>query len=1069
MMTDAKKPWLESADANRDGWLIKLANWYESDWQRVMDSPSAVKPNAEDPFPDRPSVDSLIDQLPAERREVARSTLRSIDQFYRATVASRLSELSSLEAPTRELPGKPSEYVSPIAADVHHHEIPTIESLPAESVDGLSGPSGQASSIDTPTIDVHDQTLDGTADGALDTDRDGPVVRSGANASNVSATEATMDFSVGSSPIGGGAIVVHGKGATVRTNRSKPGSMPSAMATGQMLGDYRIERVLGQGGMGVVYLATQQTLDRLVALKMILGGEGVKQSMLERFEAEAKAIAKFQHENIVRIFETGTHAGMPYFSLEFIEGETLSDVLRDGPMSPESAAKVLESVARALHYSHQRNIIHRDIKPANVLMTTDGVPKVSDFGLAREIERDQSLSLSGAVVGTPGYMAPEQAQASDKIGPPADIWGMGAMLYAMLTGRAPFVGSNPGESVMMLLRDEPVPPSKLRLKVPKDLETICLKCLEKDPIRRYESAETLADDLLRFTKGEPIAARPISRVERVTRWCRRNPRVAVPTALAASLALALAIGGPLAAGTIYQQKEAVQRTNVQLAKSQAEEQIARELAEANEKVAIENETLAKKSQAEAVAAKVVAQQNAESAQAGYKQAVDALKSLVFGVIRKLQDRPGMADVRQELLATAREGLARLDSTASDPTQNNIIAAGTLRRLGDANLQTGRIEAARQCYQRCLEIVSDLDGKGTLPGRFHNLSTAHDLLGQSLKQLGQMPAAKAQFASALDLRRQWLAENPHDDNVRQNVAATLGNLAFVEMELGDLDAAESLLNESAAIRKESAQANLFSLDAQMQYLGAKWSLEKLRFLQGDVETAVEKMKPIVTELDALAEANPYVVTPAWNAGLAHADVAGWNRYLQQNDAAIQHARRSVAMLKKVRETETKNLKLDDGLATSLDLMATCVVAGDPEKAQSLWSESVTLRRGCIASDPDLALPKVMLASTLSKLGQTDEAETILAATPEPETAFTNWWYALAAANAALASAESIDKALAATAIDRGVEAVTAGIAADQLPAVIVDRDPDLEPLRNSDAWTIAAPDAEPTVASLSPAP
>lgn len=1055
-MNDAQKSWLESADANRDGWLIKLASWYENDWQRVIEASESIQPMADDPYPDRPSVDSLIDQLPADRRDAARSTLRSIDQFYRATVASRLNEASKPNEPS-----KASEYTTPITQEVYRHEIPTIDSLPIDPSNAVDDPSG---SIDIPTMDVRDQTIDGSIDLADDTHRSGPVVRSGANPGNAPVDEATMDFSVGSSPAGGGARIVRGKSATVRTNRSKNSAIPSALDAGQMLGDYRIERVLGQGGMGVVYLATQQKLDRLVALKMILGGESVRQTMLERFEAEAKAIAKFQHENIVRIFETGTHGGMPYFSLEYIDGETLSDVLRNGPMSPEASASILESVARALHYSHERNIIHRDIKPANVLLTDDGVPKVSDFGLAREIERDQSLSVSGAVVGTPGYMAPEQARACETIGPAADIWGMGAMLYAMLTGRAPFVGSNPGESVMMLLRDEPVPPSKMRMKVPKDLETICLKCLEKDPTRRYETAAALADDLASFTRGEPIAARPISRTERVTRWCRRNPRVAIPTALAASLALALAVGGPLAAGTIYQQKEAVQRTNVELAKSQAEEQIARELAQANEKVAIKNETLAKKSQAEAVAAKEIADRNAESAQAGYKQAVDALKSLVFGVIRKLQDRPGMADVRQELLATAREGLQRLDATASDPTQNNIIAAGTLRRLGDANLQTGRVAAAQQCYQRCLEIISDLDGKGTLPGRFHNLSTAHDLLGQSLKQLGDMTAAKQQFATALNLRRQWLAENVDDDNVRQNVAATLGSLAFVEMELGDLDAAEKLLNESAAIRKESAKANLFSVEPQMQYLGAKWSLEKLRFLQGDVETAVQKMKPIIAELDALAEANPYLVTPAWNTGLAHADAANWNRYLDQNDAATEHARRSVALLKKVRETETKNLKLDDGLATSLDLLASCIAKTNQDEASSLWNESVTLRRGCIASEPNLALPKVLLAATLSRLGKAAEAEKILSATPAPESAFTNWWYGLASANAAFASAESVDETMAATAITRGIDAVTAGIAADQLPDVIVRRDPDLEPLRQSEAWSMEQSEVAPTVAS-----
>ncbi len=1057
MNVNEPRPWLETNLASTPGWLVKLASWYESDWQQLVRSSTdsvVGREDVDDLVPDRPSVDALIEQLPEDRQQVARSTLRSIDQFYRQTVRSgvlateptKIKAQASFDQPT-------SESISPAMKVAAESEFATALTAPealrhdVETMD--SAPSVQ------PPLQPVDHSVDGeTLDGAA-SPRDGtpastPIVRSGS--ALVGQPDAIVDFSVGSLPIGGG-------GKIVRSGKHSGESIPiakQAMVVGQVMGDYRIERVLGKGGMGVVYLATQQKLDRLVALKMILGGAGMRQSMLDRFDAEAKAIARFQHENIVRIFETGQHNGMPYFSLEFIDGPTLSDELRGGPMSPEKAATILHSVARALHYAHERNIIHRDIKPANVLLTVDGVPKVSDFGLAREIERDQSLSQDGAVVGTPGYMAPEQARAAENIGPPADIWGMGAMLYAMLTARAPFVGSNPGESVMMLLREEPVPPSKLRLKVPADLETICLKCLEKDISRRYSTAADLANDLDRFLRGEPIAARPISRTERLTRWCKRNPNIAIPSGLAASLGLALAIGGPLAALTINQQKSVVEKTNGMLADSEEQERAARLLAQQNEQIAVENVQLANMAQSEAVVAKESAERSAESASAGYKQAVDALKSLVFGVLRKLEDRPGMSDVREELLATAREGLERLDSTALDPTQNNIIAAGTLRRLGDANLETGRVEAARQCYQRCLEIVSDLDSKNQLPGRFHNLSTAHDLLGQSLKQLGQLPAAKIELNKALDLRRQWLAENPNDNDIRQNVAATLGSLAFVEMDLGDLDAAEKLFDESVSIRRDTATANTFSMGVQLEFLGAKWSLEKLRFRRGDVEQAVKRLEPISVELDALAQANPFQVAPAWNAALAKRDLAQWNLFLGNSDAAKEMAKQSVDKLRELRSTETKNFRLDESLASALYLLAVC---DDSVENAAVLDESIELRRRVADADPAIEMPRILLATTLARAGKADEAESLLSQLMSPKTAQASWWHSIAVANAALVRLGDHPSAL-----DRGIQAIKSGIDAGQMPDAIMKRDPELEPLRESDQWLKLKIDDATTVAA-----
>ncbi|TWT53040.1 Serine/threonine-protein kinase PknB [Rubripirellula amarantea] len=1051
------KPWHNSDSLISEPWLTELIQSYEKDWQRVIES-SASEAKIE-----TPSFDALLQRLEQHeidenKRTLAKSTLRLIDQYYRETLDTKISDDNRDDNNSRN-----SSY-----------EEPTIDSFsPADAN------SAQEVTLDTGAID-RDVAVESRSEnevtiaGKSAPSGELPVrVHPGSGSANtpVEGMDDTADFSVGEARAIGTAKVGR---SNIRPS-AKGRSNFNALPPGESIGDYEIKSVLGQGGMGVVYLANQKSLDRLVALKMILDGSRVNQAMLDRFDAEAKAIAKLQHENIVRIYEVGEHDDHPYFSLEFIKGATLGDLIRSNPMTPSEAARVLESVARGLQYAHEQNIIHRDIKPANILLTSDGTPKISDFGLAREIERDQSLSITGAVVGTPGYMAPEQARAATDIGPAADIWGMGAMLYAMLTGRAPFVGSNPGESVMMLLREEPVPPSRLRIKIPKDLETICLKCLEKDPSRRYIDARHLADDLAKFQRGEPISARPISLWERLIRWCKRNPTIAVPSGLAACLALALAVGGPLAAGTIYQQKTEVEKSNKalevsnnKLVVSEEEERKARQLAEQNEQLAEQNAERARASEAVAVKAKETAQRNAESAQAGYKQAVDALKSLVFGVLRKLDDRPGMSDVREELLNTAREGLARLDSTASDPTQNNIIAAGTLRRLGDANLETGRVEAARQCYARCLDVVASLDKENKLPGRFHNLSTAHDLLGQSLRALGKMNEAKSQFETALTLRRQWLNQEPSNQGVRQNIAATLGRLAYVDMDLGNLDAAQEWFEESAQIREDSAKDDHFSIGAQLEWIGAKWSLEKLRVRNGDLKAATGNLTKIAKDLNKISDENPFMVAPAWNAGLMQADLATWNLYLGNHAIALQFANDSATRLQKLKKQEKKNLKLSESLAESLHLKAICIKLHSTEAsdeldatAQHALREAVSLRQEILEADPSLGLIQLRLANDLAQLGETDQAKKILEQIEIPSHAHSSWWQAFAVANAQLATALKTDPAYSGNSdglikqqnyfSERAVSAIKAGMAENQIPSAFVKLAPEITSLRELPIW------------------
>jgi formylglycine-generating enzyme required for sulfatase activity len=297
---------------------------------------------------------------------------------------------------------------------------------------------------------------------------------------------------------------------------------------------YEVLETLGRGGMGVVYKARQTALGRVVALKMILHGSHAEAADLARFQTEAEAVARLQHPHIVQIYEVGHHDGCPYFSLEYVAGGSLDRRLDGAPVHARRAAEWLESLARAVHAAHQAGILHRDLKPANIFVAADGALKIGDFGLAKKLD-DTGRTQAGALIGTPSYMPPEQAGAlAEKqdgvppapVGPAADVYALGAILYECLTGRPPFRGETTLDTVLQVLTQEPVPPSRLQPTMPRDLETICLKCLHKGPPRRYATAEALADDLRCFLDGRPIAARPVGRLERLAKWARRRPAAA---------------------------------------------------------------------------------------------------------------------------------------------------------------------------------------------------------------------------------------------------------------------------------------------------------------------------------------------------------------------------------------------------------------------------------------------------------------------------------------------------------------------------------------------------------------
>ena len=512
----------------------------------------------------------------------------------------------------------------------------------------------------------------------------------------------------------------------VPTGKEVADTVPSDRTAGDDLPQipgYEVLGPIGRGGMGIVYKARQLSLGRIVALKTISAGNQSDPQDRLRFKTEAQAIARFQDPNIVHVYEVGEHGGRLYFSMEFLEGGSLDKRLERKPQPPRAAAQLLEILARALARVHERGLIHRDLKPGNVLMTANGVPKISDFGLARRVEGQSGQTQSGAILGTPSYMAPEQAAGKTKeITPLTDVYALGAILYEMLTGRPPFLGEGPMDTVMQVLSSDPVPPRTLQPTVPRDLETICLKCLEKEPARRYASGADLADDLTHFLADEPIKARPVSRTERVWRWSRRHR-------LAASSLAALVVIIPLAI---------VGLTMLWLRAEDHRQQ---------------------------------AETNLDTARRNSRKAHDAVDQLLTHLgYDKLLDVPFMEPVVRDVLDTALKFNKEFLKEEGDDPAVRFEVARAYRRAGAIERMLGRFSAADEHFQQGLEIVEALARDDHRRTEYRQeQSVIHLTLGGMYATIGRLPEAEKNYQQCLTLREQLAAELPTDPDTRHEFA------------------------------------------------------------------------------------------------------------------------------------------------------------------------------------------------------------------------------------------------------------------------------------------------------------
>jgi serine/threonine protein kinase len=559
----------------------------------------------------------------------------------------------------------------------------------------------------------------------------------------------------------------HEAEAVERTSSAGTGDAPTVPAAGDVQAasraGYEILGELGRGGMGVVYKARQIGLNRWVALKMILAGGHAGPQELARFRAEAEALARIQQPNIVQIYEVGEVDGRPFFSLEFVGGGSLADKLDGTPWPARSAAQLVETLARAVHAAHEQGIVHRDLKPANVLLQEGekrkgkgeesagasdlfalrvspfASPKITDFGLAKRLDATAAQTQSGTILGTPSYMAPEQAGGKGReIGPATDVYALGAILYELLTGRPPFKAPTPLDTVLQVVNDEPVPPSRLLPKLPRDLETICLKCLQKDPGKRYGSAVILADELRRFLAGEPILARPAPLSERLAKWARRRPATAALLGVSATALLAL-----LAIGVVYQGR--LQRSNVQL-------QDQRDAAER---------------------ARIDLEKEHERAQAHLHNALQAVDRLLKSVgSERFAKIPELQDLRRQ---TLEEALAFYDGflrqEGDDPAVRRQIALANFF-AGDIYLVMGKVKDAEDHCREAMNIQEKLVGDFPDRPEYRNdLAKSHVFLSFLYAMTGRFLPTMTALDKAKILGEELTTQYPDNADFQHSLAQT----------------------------------------------------------------------------------------------------------------------------------------------------------------------------------------------------------------------------------------------------------------------------------------------------------
>jgi tetratricopeptide (TPR) repeat protein/predicted Ser/Thr protein kinase len=563
--------------------------------------------------------------------------------------------------------------------------------------------------------------------------------------------------------------------------------LPVSLGTLRYFGDYELIEEIARGGMGVVYRARQKNLGREVAIKLLLHGALASEHDVDRFRAEAAAAASLKHPNIVSIHEVGECEGQHYFSMDLIAGRDLAAITQGGTLPARQSAELVAQIADAVQHAHDHGVLHRDLKPSNILMDAEDQPHVTDFGLARRFEDAASLTQTGSLLGTPGYMAPEQAAGKTSwVDARSDVYGLGAVLYHVLTGRAPFTGESATDILGQVIEQEPVAPALLNPGIPRDLETICLKCLSKEPGRRYSDAKGVAEDLGRFLRHEPILARPIGSLARLARWARRKPVVASLAAAVLLLLLFGAIGSILFVRRIEQARrsEAAQRVRAEDRQREGEQLInfmLGDLADRLQPVGRLDVLESTISQVDLFYAKMPPDQmNPESRHSQAKALYQ------FADIRAIQGR-----LVESVTNYARAIQQYTSLLAADPTnlEWQFELTRTWNDLGISYARqadyTNALEALNQALNLRQRLIQIQPTNTMWLGAYG--STASNL-GQVCRHLGRLDQAGDYLHKAESVFRQWLAAEPSSSLAKRRLATVLGAAGHLASERGQFDEA-----------------------------------------------------------------------------------------------------------------------------------------------------------------------------------------------------------------------------------------------------------------------------------------